>query len=272
MKKFLSPILLSGSLALASVAGAQVVKPKPVSMPSPGYPEALTDTGLNGKAEVDFVVKADGSTGDVELAMATDRAFGRVAVAAVRSWKFEPGSRDGKPVDMAFTIPFVFTAPDDQQVDAVARRKVFVKVAEPVLTQKEYGSRLKVKKEARPMYPPALAVLNLDETVEVSFTIAPDGTTLNPEVVGSPRKEFVIPAMIAVAQMAYAPPVKDGKGVYVATTTKVRFSNESQGGMGGGGGRGGRGGRGGGMGGDSGMGGGFDSGGGMGGGMGGGRF
>jgi len=116
-----------------------------------------------------------------------------------------------------------------------------------------------VKKAARPIYPRALVGSDTEEKVTVKFVIAPDGTTLNPEVVGAKHKEFEIPAMQAVALMTYEPLLKDGKGVYVETTTTLAFANERPdfgGGGGGGGGRrggggggGGRGGGGGGMGG-----------------------
>ena len=55
-------LCLAGWLLLApALLSAQRVSPKPLAMPSPGYPEELTDTGFNGAAEVDFAVKADGS-------------------------------------------------------------------------------------------------------------------------------------------------------------------------------------------------------------------
>ena len=260
--KILLPLFALTALTAFGVssAHAQKVNPKLVSAPSPGYPEELTDTGLSGKAEVDITVKADGSVADPQLAMATERAFGRAAMAGVVQWKFEPGQRDGVAVDMRVSIPFVYTAPADQVINAVAKRKVFVTLAEPALTQKDYGSKLKVKKPARPVYPRG-ATGDSDVTVQVKFVIGPDGSTLNPAVVGTVPKEFVSPALQAVALMAYEPVAKDGKPVYVETTTKLDFSIERRGGgdggMGGGGGRrGGGGGGGGGRGGGGGMGGG----------------
>ena len=247
---YISPrLLLLATLTLCPLVGfSQKVDPKPVSTPSPGYPESLTDTGISGIAEVDLIVKADGSVANPELAMATHRAFGRAAMAAVGSWKFEPGMLDGAPVDRKVAIPFRFQAPLEQQINASVKRKVFVALTEPVLAQKEFGGKLKVKRDARPIYPRALAGSDVEEKVTVKFVVAPDGTTLNPVVVGAKHKEFEGPAMQAIAQMSYEPPTtKDGKAVYVETTKAIEFANSGGGGdFGGGGGRGGRGGRGGG--------------------------
>jgi TonB family protein len=253
---------LAGVLLLSvTLARAERVSPKPIDVTSPGYPIELTDTGLSGVAEVDFVVKPDGTVADAELAMANHRAFGKAALAAARQWKFEPGSIDGAPTTTRVTQRFQFAAPFDQQVNAFAKRKVFVALTEPLLPEKDYpAKKLKVKHPARPVYPRAMAAANVEEKVTVKFVIAPDGTTLNPEVVGAKHKEFETPAIQAVALMSYEPPLKDGKPVYVAATTILNFTAErpdfgGMGGMGGGSGGGRRGG-GGGMGGGGGGGGG----------------
>jgi TonB family protein len=240
MKTSLTRLFLVSALAFCPlVVLAQKVDPKPVSMPSPGYPEALTDSGLSGIAEVDVVVKADGTVGSPELAMATHRAFGRAAMAAVVAWKFEPGSMDGTPIDRKVSIPFRFQAPLEQVINYGAKRKVFTALPEPALAQKDFGGKLKVKKDARPAYPRALMGSNLEEKVTVKFVIAPDGSTLNPAVVGLKHKEFEGPALQTIAQTTYEPPItKDGKAVYVETTKVLEFAMERGGGgdFGGGGG------------------------------------
>jgi TonB family protein len=251
----LGACLVTGALSLR----AQTVAPKAVTTPSPGYPEALTDTGLSGQAEVDITIKADGSVADPELGMATHRAFGKAAMAAVRFWKFEPGTRDGVAADIRVTVPFVFTAPLDQQVTALAKRKVFVKISDPVLSQKD-GPKLKPKKDFTSVYSRPIDGKDVDQTVQVDFVVAPDGTTLNPTIVGSPPKDFELGSLLTVARAAYNPPLKNGQGVYVEASVKLHFTSERFGGGMGGGSRGG---------GDMGGGGGSRGGGGMGGGGGG---
>jgi TonB family protein len=246
MKTSLVRICLAGCLAFAAVSSfAQKVAPKPLNVSSPGYPEELTDTGMNGQAEVDFIVKADGSVADAALAMASHRAFGRAALAVVKTWKFQPATQDGAPVDVHATQRFTFAAPFDQVVNARARRKVFVALTEPALTDKEFPTKkLKVKRAARPAMPRSLAGSDLEEKVQVKFVVAPDGNTLNPTVVAPPKhKELENAAIEAVALMSYEPPLKDGKPVYVEAVTTLDFTNERErggGGFGGGGSGGGR--------------------------------
>jgi TonB family protein len=268
MKTSLARICLAGCLAFVAASSfAQKVGPKPLNVSSPGYPEELTDTGMNGQAEVDFVVKADGSVDDAALAMASHRAFGRAALAVVKTWKFQPATQDGAPVDVHATQRFTFTAPFDQAINAAAKRKVFVALSEPVLGEKDFpAKKLKVKRAARPTVPRSLAGGEIDEKVQVKLVVAPDGSTLNPSVVGTPKhKELENAAIQAVALMSYEPPLKDGKPVYVETITTLNFTNDRERGGGdfgrGGGGGGGRRGGGGGGGGFGGGGGGFGGGG-----------
>jgi len=231
-------------LAIAS-ARAQQVNPKGVSTPSPGYPDSMTDTGISGRAEVDITIKTDGTVADPELGMAETRAFGKAAMAAVRVWKFEPGTRDGTPVEMRVTIPFIFTAPMDQQVNAIAKRKVFVPAPAAVLSQKDFGAKLKINKEFGDIYTRSVDGKAVDQTVQVDFIVAPDGTTINPTIVGAPPKELELGSLVTVARATYTPPTKNGQGVYVATTVKLHFTSDRAaertggGGMRSGGGRGG---------------------------------
>lgn len=243
MKPTLISLGCAASLLLATVVGAaERTAPKLLSPVSPGYPVELQDSGLNGAAEVDIVVKADGSVADAKLAMASHRAFGRAAMEAVVEWKFQAGLVDGKAVDQKVSVPFRFAAPPEQVVNAVARRKVFVELPEPALGEKDFPARkLKVRQPARPQYPRALMAAGVEEKIQVKLVVAPDGSTLNPSVVSTKHKEFEEPAMVAAALMKYDPPVKDGKPVYVETVTTIEFANNAgrRGGGGNGGGAGG---------------------------------
>src|SRR4051812_39351377 len=199
------PLLAFAALTLSTTfLHAQKTAPKVLQPSMPGYPEELVDTGTNGVAEVDVVVKADGTVSDPRLGMATHRAFGRAAMNAVNSWRFEAGTENGQPVDQKVTIPFKFTAPFDQTVNALAKRKVFVQLSEPALTDKDFPTKkLKVKKAARTVYPRSLIGSGATEKVQVKFVVAPDGSTLNPVVVSPPKhKEFEPAAIQAVALMS----------------------------------------------------------------------
>ena len=82
--------------------------PQPTSRRPPQYPAAFRKAGLEGKATVAFIVDADGQVQEAESVNSTDPAFAAAAVAAVQEWKFQPGLKDGIPVNTRLQVPIVF--------------------------------------------------------------------------------------------------------------------------------------------------------------------
>jgi protein TonB len=54
-------------------------------------------------------VKADGTVGDTKIVKSLDPDLDQAALDAAAQWLFEPGTRDGKPVDVLVTITMAFT-------------------------------------------------------------------------------------------------------------------------------------------------------------------
>lgn len=86
--------------------------PQRVYGPHPVYPRLLREHRVEGRAQVAFVVTAEGTTRDVECVEANDRRFGDAAVEAVKQWRFTPARWQGKPLAMSMEVPIVFTLDD----------------------------------------------------------------------------------------------------------------------------------------------------------------
>jgi periplasmic protein TonB len=63
---------------------------------------------LPGSVHVVFIVGPDGRVEDPVVQHASDPAFERPALAAVKQWKFEPGKRKGQPVRFRMRVPITF--------------------------------------------------------------------------------------------------------------------------------------------------------------------
>lgn len=73
------------------------------------YPTEAAENGIQGQVVVKFVVKRDGSIGDVVIVRSKDPALDREAVRVVRSLpNFTPGRNNGQPVNVWFTLPVRF--------------------------------------------------------------------------------------------------------------------------------------------------------------------
>lgn len=75
----------------------------------PEYPDAAAEVGIRGDVYIEAVVTRSGSIVEPVLVRGlADEELNRRALAAIREWRFEPGSVGGQPVDVLalFTVTF----------------------------------------------------------------------------------------------------------------------------------------------------------------------
>ena len=82
--------------------------PHPIEITMPIYPALLEKRGVEGVAEVYLIVNEHGMVERAAVKSASREEFGLAAVSAVLSWRFDPITRQGKPVKVAFlqVLPF----------------------------------------------------------------------------------------------------------------------------------------------------------------------
>ena len=74
----------------------------------PIYPDELKQQGLSGQVTLVFVVDTNGDVRDVQVVESTNRQFDQPAIDAVQKWKFFPGKKGGKPVNVRLQVPIAF--------------------------------------------------------------------------------------------------------------------------------------------------------------------
>lgn len=73
------------------------------------YPTLAAENGIQGRVTIKFVVKADGSIGDVVVVRSKDPDLDKEAVRVAKSLpNFIPGRMNGQPVSVWFTLPVNF--------------------------------------------------------------------------------------------------------------------------------------------------------------------
>ena len=73
------------------------------------YPAAAQQAGIQGKVEVEFTVKKDGSVADVKVIRSVNPELDAEAVRVISAMpKWKPGEQRGTPVDARFEMPIVF--------------------------------------------------------------------------------------------------------------------------------------------------------------------
>jgi len=92
-------------------AGGDVLPPTLIHTVEPQYtPDAMLRK-IQGTVQLEAVVLANGSVGDVRVTRSLDRVHGldQEAIRAARRWQFRPGTQAGKPVDVIVMLIIDFT-------------------------------------------------------------------------------------------------------------------------------------------------------------------
>jgi TonB family protein len=82
--------------------------PTPVVTVTPTYSSKLAAKGVKGKVTIDFYIDETGTVRMPAVSIKDDSELTALAVMALRQWKFEPPTRNGRPVLVKATQVFNF--------------------------------------------------------------------------------------------------------------------------------------------------------------------
>lgn len=97
----------AGSL-LRVVTGPGVTPPKAVHTIDPDYSQEARDARVQGTVLLRMILEADGVPGEIHVSRSMGHGLDEKAIEAVRRWKFEPATKDGKPVAVVINIDVAF--------------------------------------------------------------------------------------------------------------------------------------------------------------------
>jgi len=112
-------LLLSGCFAVAQdqpdktsetvyEVGDGVEAPKPVYRPIPEYTDSARKRKINGSVTLAMIVTPEGKVRDLKVVKSLDKGLDKQALAAVSTWRFEPATKDGKPVAVHLSADVTF--------------------------------------------------------------------------------------------------------------------------------------------------------------------
>lgn len=85
------------------------VKPKPIHMPVPQYPELARQAGIEGKTVIKALVDIDGSIIDAKILKSSgNQMLDQAALSAARKYRFTPAKQRDKFVRVWVAIPITF--------------------------------------------------------------------------------------------------------------------------------------------------------------------
>ncbi|HYP08272.1 MAG TPA: energy transducer TonB [Bryobacteraceae bacterium] len=103
-----SPLPSMQSQRKVERVGGDVRAPRPIYKPDPRYTDEAREAKISGSVLVSLVIEADGTTSDIVLKRGLHPGLDENAVAAVKTWKFEPARKNGVPVAVVANIEVHF--------------------------------------------------------------------------------------------------------------------------------------------------------------------
>ncbi len=113
-------ILLSGGVLLAQDQpdktsdvvydrlGKDITPPKATYQPEPEYPDKARKKKIQGTVMVSIVITPEGTVRDAKVVTSVDKNLDQRALEAVSKWKFQPATKDGKPVALCTVVEIGF--------------------------------------------------------------------------------------------------------------------------------------------------------------------
>lgn len=83
-----------------------------IDTPPPEYPVQLACAGIGGTTELMVVIGPEGTLTDVKLNRSSGQAaLDEAAQSKVKTWRFKPATRNGKPIPQTIKVPVAFNPP-----------------------------------------------------------------------------------------------------------------------------------------------------------------
>ena len=95
-----------------SSCGSDLTMPRVISEKKPQYTRDAMRARVQGRVELQVVVNADGTVGQVRVVKSLHPDLDEQATIAVKQWRFEAATKAGKPVPVLVSIEMTFTLRD----------------------------------------------------------------------------------------------------------------------------------------------------------------
>lgn len=200
--------------------------PRIMFVVKPVYPFELALAGVEGKAEVNFVVPLDGMPEQVKVVSATRPEFGEALRAMAEVCLIQPAGRRGRQVPSLMVRRQTFSSRAENLEFSRETKQLIEKLrAHPgeIATLSELDSKPRPLYQCAPTYPRAFDGTKTSGTAEIEFYIDPKGQAQLPRVVSASRPEFGWSAVTAVQQWVFEEPKRKGQDVYVRVQVPIEF-------------------------------------------------
>jgi len=200
--------------------------PQPTRTPPPLYPEAMRQSGLEGRVTVDFNITTDGLVDDPIIVRSNNPWFERPAIDAILQWRFRPASVGGKKIAVRASQELIFAispgSDGGQGLWEINRNGG--KEAGALPADFQWHKAPEAINTAYPVYPFEALQANQQGVVRAGFIINPYGRVVAVKILEEPSPELGRAVLATIDTWAFTPPTKkDGTPCFAGVSMKFNF-------------------------------------------------
>jgi TonB family protein len=183
-------------LVCVSAAAQTTMAPRVIERQEPQFSDEARRAKLQGTILLIAVVGEDGRPRDVRVIRPLGFGLDENAIDAVKQWRFEPGTRDGKPVTVKSTIEVSFRLAPDPLSWHLSRATFVAQegVTRPVIVNAPYPGRGADRYGA----------------VSVSFDVDTQGRPIHIRVENSTSREFEDEVIALIQEWRFQAAMRNG--------------------------------------------------------------
>ena len=204
--------------------GGNVSSPRILKEVKPTYTTDAQRNQISGRVMLECVVRADGTPSDIHVTQSLDPGLDAEAIKALGQWRFRPGEKDGKPVDVKVDIEMTFTLRDKGSAAAAPATTAEEPAPDVVYKPGNGVSAPVVVKDVKPPYPPAAMKSRVQGAVKIQCVVLADGSVGDVRVTRSLDPEIDREAIATLKKWTFKPGMKDGQPVAVQVEVEMTFA------------------------------------------------
>jgi TonB family protein len=189
------------------------------------YPADAAKHGVSGKVDLVVNVAADGSVTNATIKNSQPAGiFDATALEAVKKWKFNPATKNGKPVAGQVLVPITFSLGDQKTGGRINFETEKTAASMPPSGSSTASVNIESKNLNPPRYPVDAAKQGISGKVVLIVDVAADGSASNVTVEKSePQGMFDDASLEAAKKWKFNPGMKDGKPVAGRVRVPITF-------------------------------------------------
>lgn len=186
------------------------IPPKVIKQFKPVYPLAMRISRMRAEVVVGFIVDIEGRVVHAGVVRSSNPLFDEAAIEAVRKWRFQPGIKNGRPVNTRMQVPIMFSIQGEKEGGSgpfvTKRRGDLSKVPEAF----RYDTPPVPVNYLPPVYPYALLRDGVKGRAVVGYMVNEKGAVVRSELLEASSPEFGAALVAAVEAFQFRPAMKSG--------------------------------------------------------------